>query len=77
MTSTIDNLKRKGGDQLSDWTAPRTTEASKPIIAHRFNSFDVLNDSFNEFNALAASVGIDAHALRNKIDSFNQAYFSI
>ena len=71
MTSTIDNLKRKGGDQLSDWTAPRTTEASKPIIAHRFNSFDVLNDSFNEFNALAASVGIDAHALRNKIDSFN------
>ena len=71
MTSKIENLKRKGGDQLSDWTAPRTTEASKPIIAHRFNSFDVLNDSFNEFNALAASVGIDAHALRNKIDSFN------
>jgi len=32
MTSTIDNLKRKGGDQLSDWKAPRTTEASKPII---------------------------------------------
>lgn len=71
MTSTIDNLKRKGGDQLSDWTAPKTTEASKPIITHRFNSFDVLNDSFNEFAALAASVGIDGHALRNKIDSFN------
>lgn len=71
MTSTIDNLKRKGGDQLSDWTAPRTTEASKPIIAHRFNSFDVLNDSFNEFAALAASVGIDGQALKNKIDSFN------
>ena len=71
MTSTIDNLKRKGGDQLSDWTAPKTTEASKPIIAHRFNSFDVLNDCFNEFNALAASVGIDGQALKNKIDSFN------
>jgi putative DNA primase/helicase len=71
MTSTIDNLKRKGGDQLSDWTAPKTTEASKPIITHRFNSFDVLNDSFNEFAALAASVGIDGHALLNKIDSFN------
>lgn len=71
MTSTIDNFKRKGGDQLSDWTAPRTTEASKPIIAHRFNSFDVLNECFNEFAALAASVGIDGRALRNKIDSFN------
>lgn len=71
MTSTIDNLKRKGGDQLSDWTAPKTTEASKPIIAYRFNSFDVLNDCFNEFNALAASVGIDGQALKNKIDSFN------
>jgi hypothetical protein len=42
-----------------------------PKIKHRFNSFDVLNDSFNEFNALAASVGIDGHALKNKIDSFN------
>ena len=71
MTSTIDNLKRKGGDQLSDWTAPSTTAANKPIIAHRFNSFDVLNDSFNEFAALAASVGIDGQALKNKIDSFN------
>ena len=42
-----------------------------PKIKHRFNSLDVLDDSFNEFAALAASVGIDAHALRNKIDSFN------
>ena len=71
MTSTLDEFKRKGGDQLSDWTAPRTTEASKPIIAHRFNSFDVLNDCFNEFSALAASVGIDGRALLNKIDCFN------
>ena len=70
MTSTIDNLKRKGGDQLSDWTAPKRT-ASKAIITHRFTSFDVLNDCFNEFNSLAASVGIDGHALLNKIDSFN------
>ena len=70
MTSTIDNLKRKGGRPFGDGEAPNRT-ASKPIIAHRFTSFDVLKDSFNEFNALAASVGIDGHALLNKIDSFN------
>ena len=72
MTSIkLEKLNRKGGDQLSDWKAPKTTEASKPIIAHRFNSFDVLNDCFNEFSALAASVGIDGRALLNKIDCFN------
>jgi putative DNA primase/helicase len=70
MTSKIENLKRKGGDQLSDWTAPRTT-ASKPIIAHHFSSFDVLNECSNEFNAACASVGIDGNALLSKIHSFN------
>ena len=71
MTSTLDEFKREGGSQLSDWKAPRTTEASKQIIPHRFTSFDVLNDCFNEFSALAASVGIDGRALLNKIDCFN------
>lgn len=70
MTSTIDNLKRKGGDQLSDWTAPKTTEASKPIIAHRFNSFDVIAGQHNELSALAASVGIDWQAVYHRI-AFN------
>ena len=70
MTSTIDNLKRKGGDQLSDWTAPKTTEASKPIIAHRFTSFDILNNCFSEPSAIAASVGIDWQAVQKQI-TFN------
>ena len=70
MTSTLDEFKREGGSQLSDWKAPRTT-ASKPIITHRFTSFDILNECFNEFDALAASVGIDGRALLNKIDCFN------
>jgi phage/plasmid primase-like uncharacterized protein len=70
MTSTIDNLKRKGGDQLSDWTAPRTTEASKPIITYRFSSFDVIAGQHNELSALAASVGIDWQAVYHRI-AFN------
>ena len=52
------------------WTAPRTTEASKPIIAHRFNSFDVIAGQHNELSALAASVGIDWQAVYHRI-AFN------
>ena len=70
MTSTLGEFKRREADQLSDWEAPRTSEASKQII-HRFTSFDILNECFNEFSALAASVGIDGRALLNKIDCFN------
>ena len=70
MTSTIDNLKMKGGDQLSDWTAPRTTEASQAIITYRFSSFDVIAGQHNELSALAASVGIDWQAVYHRI-AFN------
>jgi putative DNA primase/helicase len=42
-----------------------------PEIKHRFNSFDILTERFNEYDALAASVGIDGRALLNKIDYFN------
>mgnify|MGYP000048739224 CR=1 FL=1 len=70
MTSTIDNLKRKGGDQLSDWTAPKRTAASKPIITYRFSSFDVIAGQHNELSALAASVGIDWQAVYHRI-AFN------
>ena len=66
----LEEFKRVGGNQLSDWKAPRT-EASKPIITHRFTSFDILNECFNELSAMAASVGIDGRALLNKISHFN------
>ena len=68
--TTFENIQRTGGRPFGDGEAPNRT-ASKAIITHRFTSFDVLNDCFNEFNSLAASVGIDGHALLNKIDSFN------
>ena len=42
MTSILDEFKRKGGDQLSDWKAPRTSEASKTIITDPLFSFTVL-----------------------------------
>ena len=61
----LEELKKKGGAPFDDGTAPRTTEASKQII-HRFTSFDILNECFNEFSALAASVGIDGRALDRK-----------
>ena len=68
--TTFENIQRTGGRPFGDGEAPKRT-ASKAIITHRFTSFDVLNDCFNEFNSLAASVGIDGRALLNKIDSFN------
>ena len=42
MTSILDEFKRREGDQLSDWTAPRTSEASKTIITDSLFSFTVL-----------------------------------
>ena len=65
----LEEFKRVGGNQLSDWKAPRT-EASKPIITHRFTSFDILNECFNELSAMAASVGIDWQLVLRKL-SFN------
>jgi len=65
----LEEFKRVGGNQLSDWKAPRT-EASKPIITHRFTSFDILNECFNELSAMAASVGIDWNLALNLI-TFN------
>jgi len=65
----LEEFKRVGGNQLSDWKAPRT-EASKQIIPHRFTSFDILNECFNELSAMAASVGIDWQLVLRKL-SFN------
>ena len=70
MTSTIDNLKRKGGDQLSDWTAPKRTAASKASIAYQFTSFDIVNSCFSEISAQAANVGICWQSVQKYI-SFN------
>lgn len=69
MTVILDEFKRMEGQPFDDGLAPRTTEASKPII-HRFSSFDILNECFSELTALAASVGIDWQLLLRKL-SFN------
>ena len=66
----LEELKRKGGAPFDDGTAPKTTEASKQIIPHRFTSFDILNECFNELSAMAASVGIDWNLALNLI-TFN------
>lgn len=66
----LEKLNRKGGAPFDDGTAPRTTEASKQIIPHRFTSFDVINDCFSELSAMAASVGIDWSLALNLI-TFN------
>lgn len=66
----LEKLNRKGGAPFDDGTAPKTTEASKQIIPHRFTSFDILNECFNELSAMAASVGIDWNLALNLI-TFN------
>ena len=48
MTSILAEFKRKGGDQLSDWKAPRTSEASKTIITDPLFSFTVLQARSSE-----------------------------
>jgi hypothetical protein len=70
MNTIPDNLKRNGGRPFGDGLAPSTTAASRQIIAHRFNSFDILNECFSELTALAASVGIDWQLVLRKL-SFN------
>ena len=65
----LEDLKRTGGRTIDDSTAPETSEASKRII-HRFTSFDILNECFNELSAMAASVGIDWQLVLRKL-SFN------
>lgn len=70
MNTIPDNLKRKGGRPFGDGLAPSTTAASRQIIAHRFTSFDVLNNCFSELSAIAASVGICWQSVQKHI-SFN------
>lgn len=70
MTSTIDNLKRKGGESFADDKAPKATTSSQAIITYRFSSFDVIAGQHNELSALAASVGIDWQAVYHRI-AFN------
>ena len=42
MTPIFNDLKRQGGDQLSDWTAPSTTLTSPHIIAQAAYDLTVL-----------------------------------
>lgn len=70
MTSTIDNLKRKGGRPFGDGEAPKRTATSKASIAYQFTSFDIVNSCFSEISAQAANVGICWQSVQKHI-SFN------